>query len=388
MSSRAVSTATPFEDRSRKRRLLKIGAWLAGIAVLLVVLQLTGADIVGWLSRLWDTLTEISLQYIVAGLAFQAAQTTLTALAWYFILAAGYPHGGVRYRQILAAYAAGVAMNGFLPANIGTFASLLMYVAVISGATFPGVLGAMVVQKIFYTAIGTFVYLYLFLAVPGSFELQLGGIANHPVAAILIVGGGALLLFLLGRLFWRKFQGLWEKAKEGGAILADGRAYATKVLLPSFGSWVAKLCVTGIFLAAYGIPVTFHTIMSVIGGNSLANTVSFTPGGVGITQAVNNVSLESVTDATTATAYSLGQQIIVTAFNVVFAIVLIVWVFGWTGGKLLVTDSYAGAKEKAAEEKARRAEKKTAAREANGDESRVGRLLRREGRNGAAADGD
>ena len=97
-------------------------------------------------------MTEISLPYIVAGVFFQTIQTTLTAVAWYFILAAGYPDGGVRYRDILAAYAAGVAMNGFLPANIGTFASLLMYVALIRGSTFTGVLGATFVQKIFYTA--------------------------------------------------------------------------------------------------------------------------------------------------------------------------------------------------------------------------------------------
>ena len=112
--------------------------------------------------------------------------------------------------------------------------------------------------------------------------------------------------------------------------------------------------------------MTFHTVMSVIGGNSLANTVSFTPGGVGITQAVNNVSLSSVTTTATATAYSLGQQLIVTAWNVVFAIVVVTWVFGWTGGKQLVGQSYTGAKEKAAEQsaahKARKEEKKAAKR--------------------------
>ena len=119
-----------------------------------------------------------------------------------------------------------------------------------------------------------------------------------------------------------------------------------------------------IFLAAYGIPVTFHTVMSVVGGNSLANTVSFTPGGVGITQAVNSISLSSVTTTANATAYSLGQQLIITAWNVLFGTVLAIWVFGWTGGKQLVGTSYTGAKEKAAEQsaahKARKAEKKAA----------------------------
>ena len=365
---------TPFHDRSRSSRVTKVVLWLLGIAVALLICDVAGFDVRSWFKQLWDTMTAISLGYIVAGVFFQTIQTTLTALAWYFILAAGYPDGVFRYRDILAAYAAGVAMNGFLPANIGTFASLLMYMALIRGSTFPGILGAMTVQKIFYTAIGVFVYLYLFITVPGTFNLQLGVIDNHRLLVPLLIAGSVILAYFLIRHFWPKLKGLWEKAKQGGAILARPRDYAVKVLLPSFGSWVAKLVVIGIFLAAYNIPVTFHTIMSVVGGNSLANTVSFTPGGVGITQAVNSVSLSSVTTTENATAYSLGQQIIVTAWNVAFATALVLWVFGWTGGKQLIGESYAGAKEKAAEQsaahKARKAEKKAAkhaAKEAGSD---------------------
>jgi uncharacterized membrane protein YbhN (UPF0104 family) len=359
-----VKTVTPFHDRSRPRRLLKIALWLVGIAVVLVICHQAGFDVVGWFSDLWDTMTEISVGYIIAGVSFQTIQTTLTALAWYYILAAGYPDGGVRYRDILAAYSAGVAMNGFLPANIGTIVSLLMYVALIRGSTFAGVLGATLVQKIFYTAIGTFVYLYLFLSVPGTFDLQLGIVSDHRLLVPLLIVAAIVLVYVLVKKFWNKAEKLWDHAKQGGAILASKRDYVIKVLLPSFGSWLAKLAVIGVFLAAYNIPVTFHTIMSVMGGNSLANTVSFTPGGVGVTQAVNSVSLSSVTSPTNAAAYSLGQQLIVTAWNCVFALVLVVWVFGWTGGKQLVGQSYTGAKEKAAEQsaahKARRADKKAA----------------------------
>jgi hypothetical protein len=39
-----------------------------------------------------------------------------------------------------------------------------------------------------------------------------------------------------------------------------------------------------------------------------------------------------------------------------------VWVFGWTGGKELVESSYSDAKEKAAEQKAARAERREAKR--------------------------
>jgi uncharacterized membrane protein YbhN (UPF0104 family) len=355
----------PFRDPSRPRRLGKVIAWLIGIVALVVLLNLLGVDVRGWLSSVWDALTEISLGYLLAGWAFQTVQTTLTALAWYYILRAGFPHGGVSYLPVLAAYAAGVALNGFLPANIGTFVMLLMFVALIPGSTFVGVLGGMVVQKIFFTVVGTLVYLYLFLSVAGSFELQLNFFHDYPGLTVLMLASGVLLIVILGRIFWRRLQGLWAKAKQGGAILARPRDYFLKVFLPSLGAWLAKLGVTGIFLAGYGIPVTFHSIMSVIGGNSLANTVSATPGGVGINQAVNAIALEDYTDTATATAYSLGQQLAITVFNIVFATILVVWAFGWSGGRLLVQQSYDDAKVKVAEQKEQRAARKAEKRQAD-----------------------
>ena len=97
----------------------------------------------------------------------------------------------MRIAPIVAAYAVGVAMNGFLPANIGTFVTLMMFMAIIPSATFGGSIAAYLVQKIFFTIAGTFVYLYLFLSVPGSFDVNLGGLKDHPVSrSIVVVVGG------------------------------------------------------------------------------------------------------------------------------------------------------------------------------------------------------
>ena len=354
----------PFGDRSRPRRLAKVLGWLLGVVVLLAVLQVLGLDVLGWCSDLWDALSGIGFGYLVAGWTLQTIQTTLTAFGWYSILGAAFGTGRVAYLQILAAYATGVALNGFLPANIGTFVCLLMFVAIIPGANLPGVLGGMVVQKIFFTVAGAFVYVYLFLSVPGSLDLQLPTLHDHPVLVLLTLAGAAMLVVILGRIFWRKLKGLWAKALHGGAILATPRDYALRVALPSLGAYVAKLGVIAVFLAGYGIAVTFHTVMAVAGGNSVANTVSVTPGGVGVNQAANVASLSEVTDAATATAYSLGQQLAITAWNVVFALVLVVWAFGWTGGKLLVEQSYSDAKVKVSEQKEQRAQAKAAKRAA------------------------
>jgi uncharacterized membrane protein YbhN (UPF0104 family) len=375
--SAAASIPAAAAGPSRRRRIVKIVAWIVGLVVLLVVLHVAGVDVWGWLTELWDTVTEISFWYLVLGCLFQGLQTVLTALGWYGILRYAYP-GGVTFMPVLASYATGVALNNFLPANIGTFVTLLMYVAIVRGATFPGILAGYVVQKIFYFVIGTLIYLYLFSQVAGSFDFQFGNewdaLSNHPVLTLLIVVGGIFLLTILLRVFWRKVKVMWEKAKKGAAILSDLGAYVKWVLLPQMGGYAAKVMVIIVFLAAYGIPVTFGSVMSVLGSNQLANILSFTPGGIGVNQAFNSFALESYTDSTTATAYSLGQQLITTAFNVGFAILLICLVFGWQGGSKLVKDSYADAKVKKDEMSADRREKRDAKREARRDEARGGLL--------------
>jgi len=385
MTAAAADAVLPFNDPSRKRRVVKVVAWLVGIALAIVLLNLVGVDVIGWIKDLWDQIKAVPAGYIVAALIFQTGQTVLAGVSYYGILRAAYP-GQVTLPPIVAAYAVGVAMNNFLPANIGTFVTLLMFVAIIPACTFAGAIAAYLVQKIFFTVAGTFVYLYLFLSVPGSFDLSLGNVHNHPALTIAIIGGIVVLLVIVGRIFWRQVKKLWVQAKQGGAILSTPKRYLTQAFLPSLLSWLCKLAVIGIFLAAFAIPVTFESIMWVTGSGSLANVVSVTPGAVGITQATNAAALAACCDVPTSTAvdYSTAQQLITTAWNVFFAVVIAVWVFGWTGGKTLVSQSYTDAKVKVADQKEQRAEKKAqkrAERQAEG-KSKVDSLLHRNRDNG------
>jgi len=362
----ALDPVVPFDDPSRKRRLVKVAGWLAAIAVVVVLLNLVGVDVTGWLSNLWHEIKTVPAKYVVAGLVFQTGQTVFCGLSYYGILAAAYP-GEVAIAPIVTAYAVGVAMNNFLPANIGTFVTLLMFVALIPSCTLGGAIAAYLVQKIFFTIAGTFVYLYLFLSVPGSFDANLGNISAHPVFSVAIAAGAIVLIVIVARIFWRQVKKLWAQAKQGGVILSQPRRYMSRVFLPSFLSYVCKYAVIGIFLAAFSIPVTFESITWVVGSGSLANVASFTPGAVGITQATNALALDVCCNVAqhTAVAYSTAQQLITTAWNVIFATILVIWVFGWTGGKQLVTSSYSGAKEQIAEQKEerrRRKEEKKAAK--------------------------
>jgi uncharacterized membrane protein YbhN (UPF0104 family) len=329
----------------------RLAGWAVAIAVLWTAVDLLGWDVGAWFRQLWEAMTGVPPAYIVAGVALQTVQSTFVALAWLAILRYAFPRAEIPFKPVLASYAIGVALNGFLPAHIGTFVMIFLFLSFISGATLPGILVAWPVHKIFFTLAGFFAYAHLFTSVPGSFHMKFGTVTAHPALVAIIVVGGSTLIVMVAPLVWSRLTKLWEKAKVGAEILTHPRVYLGRVFLPEFLGWCAKLAVIGVFLAAYGIPVTFHTIMSVTGGNSLANMASITPGAVGITQAVSTASLSRVADPTTATAYSLGQQLVTTAWNQVFAILMLVWAFGWTGGRELVRQSYARAKAQAAEEK-------------------------------------
>ena len=161
-------------------------------------------------------------------------------------------------------------------------------------------------------------------------------------------------------------------------ILSRPKEYLTRAFLPSFLSWLCKLAVIGIFLAAFAIPVTFESIMWVTGSGSLANVVSVTPGAVGITQATNALALDTCCDVATdtAVAYSTAQQLITTAWNVLFATrPRRRRCSAGRAGSSSSTQSYTDAKVKVAEQKAQHAEKK-AEKKARREEEGRGRFHR------------
>ena len=338
---------------------------LIGVLVIVVIgagATLFGWDIEAWFRHIWDTITSLPLASLLGAIVLITLQTSMVALSWHSILRYGYPDAGIRFVQVLACYAAAVALNWVLPANLGTLVMLLMFTTIIAGAAFAGVLAGLVVEKIFFTIIGTACYVYLFLTVGGSFDLQLGFVSEHPVATAILLAGIVILLFLVAQMLRERIAKWWEQAKVGGQILVHPRTFLGRVVLPQAISWAAGLGIIAVFLGAYDIPVSFHTIMRVVAGNSIANMTAVTPGGAGVTQAFNVVSLKGITSASNATAYSVAQQLVVTVWSIVLAIALLVRAFGWSGGKTLVQQSYSEARQKSAEQSAARKAKRQAKR--------------------------
>jgi uncharacterized membrane protein YbhN (UPF0104 family) len=334
------------EARPVGARVMRVCVWLAGIALVLLVLDVLGVPVTDWIRQLFKDVRTVPATAIAGGVVLETLQTVLAAVSWLTILRAAFPQTGVPFRPVLASYAVAVALNGFLPANIGTLVMMLMFVTLIAGATFAAILSGFIVQKIPFTVLSVAVYVYLFATVEGSLSLELGFLSAHPVLSVVIAVGVVVLLMLVGRYVWRRATKLRDQVKSGGAVLGQPRRFTVGVVLPAVGSFAARLGIVAVFLAGYSIPLTFHTVMAVTGANSVSSSLSVTPGGVGVTQALNVVVLESVTSTANATAYSVAQQLIVSAWDVLFAVALVAWVFGWSGGKQLIRESYSDAQVK------------------------------------------
>jgi uncharacterized membrane protein YbhN (UPF0104 family) len=101
-------------------------------------------------------------------------------------------------------------------------------------------------------------------------------------------------------------------------------------------------------MAAFGIPITAFTVFLVASSHMLSGIFAITPGGVGQTQALDVATLSRQAPTGSVAAFSITQDSILTIWNVVLGLALMLWVFGLSQVKALFS-------RKPAEEPAERA---------------------------------
>src|SRR5262245_60515132 len=109
------------DDESIAVRLLRIVAWVAAVSLVIGLLDLIGVPVSDWIRDLFRKIREVPAWAVAGGITLQTLQTTLTAVAWLTILRAAFPKAEISLRLVVASYALAVAMNSFLPANVGTW---------------------------------------------------------------------------------------------------------------------------------------------------------------------------------------------------------------------------------------------------------------------------
>jgi uncharacterized membrane protein YbhN (UPF0104 family) len=297
------------------------------------------AQLWDWVAGVLGRIDDISIYWLVLALVLKTAESALVAVGWRNILRAAYPRSDLTFKTSWGASQGGNAINAVTPAQAGTAAMIGIFRASIPGSSVAGVTSAAVVQSLFFTGLSVVIVILVVVFEPrtvsrGSPSDEAGGfIHQHPFWTILIVVAAAALAVVIWRRLEPRLLDLWEKAKAGGAILRDWRRYALEVALPSGASFICRIGVNVVFMAAFSIPITAYTVFLVAASHMLSGLFAVTPGGVGQTQALDIATLRNHASTEDIAAFSITQDAVMTIWNVVLGVTVMLWAFGWGAAK-------------------------------------------------------
>jgi uncharacterized membrane protein YbhN (UPF0104 family) len=205
----------------------------------------------------------------------------------------------------------------------------------VPGSSVAGVTSAAVVQSLFITGVSVVIVICVAIFRPhtvskGSPSDETGGIlAAHPVLVPVVIVAAAVILYFLWPRLKPRILVQWRKAKQGAAIFRDWRRYAREVALPSTASYCCRIGVNVVFMAAFVIPISAFTVFLIASSHMLSGIFAITPGGVGQTQALDVATLRNYAATSDVAAFSVTQDSILTIWNVMLGLGVLVWAFGF-----------------------------------------------------------
>ena len=299
-------------------------------------------DLGHWVARVFARIGDMSPYWLVLALGLKTVESALIGLVWRNILRAAYPKSGLSFKVAWGASQGGTAINAVLPAQGGTAAMIGIFRASVPGASVSGLAAATVVEAAFFGVVS--VLMVIVVSVLSPHMVSRGSPSNessdfltsHPYAVPLAIVAVVVIAALLWPRLKPRVVQEWSKAKKGAAIFSDWHRYATEVALPSTASYCCRTGVNVVFMAAFGIPITVFTVLLVASSHTLSQIFAITPGGVGQTQALDVATLRRYGSSASAAAFSIAQDSVMTIWNVVLGIVVMLWAFGWGFTKDLV----------------------------------------------------
>ncbi len=274
----------------------------------------------------WRHLAAVGWGALALGCLMHVFRLSARVRAWQNILRAAYPEARVLFRDVFAAYWAGVAVNALTPARGGDVVKL--YIAkhrVKQGTTYPTLASSLLVETLFDLVFGvclllTAAQLGLLPALPDlpkipAFDWSYA--VEHPrIAAIF---GVVLLIAIVVVTVWatRHIVAFKERVRLGFAVLNDWHVYLREVVSWQALSWAFRIASVSFFLRAFHVPVNWETVLTVLVVSGVATTLPLTPGGLGTTQAVLVFALSGWASASAVLSFSVGMQISTVVVNVV-----------------------------------------------------------------------
>ena len=280
----------------------------------------------------FSSLADIGWGSLVLALFAFTAYLSLRSRASYNVLRAAYPDKRFAWKEIWGAYFAGYGFNSVIPARGGDVVRLVLTKNAIPGATYPAVAAAFAVETVFDIVMGTLILTFAFsqgvFPKPPDFAklnaFDLAFFAQHPQFTLFFLTFVAVAgLAAIGILSVR-IRAFWARVRQGLTILFDRRRYVREVFLVQLAGWGFRFTAFWLLLEAFDVAGggSVKNVLLVLGVQAVAAAVPFTPGGAGVQQAL----LVKVFGGSAA-AYSVGQQIAISAWVFMIGFLSLVFIF-------------------------------------------------------------
>jgi uncharacterized protein (TIRG00374 family) len=297
---------------------------------------------------------------LLLGLAFFGLNLTLRSRAFFNSLRAAYPAAAFQWRRVWGAYFAAVGFNNVVPARGGDVIKLFLTRSSIPDSRYPTVAAAFFVESVFDICVGVLVLVFAFtqgvFPKPPDFSklssFDISYLAEHFHLTLFLITALGVLGLVAFALLAERAKAFWVRVRQGVTILSDRRRYLREVAALQAVGWLCRFAAFWFLLEAFRVGASVEHVLLVFAVNQVAGAVPFTPGGLGVQQALLVKVFATSAPTAIVAAYSVGQQIAIAAFTALFGLGAIVFIFRFRSFKEVL---YAGRASRDAERAAERA---------------------------------
>ena len=272
-----------------------------------------------------DQVTDVGWLAVAIALGLQFAKLFVRSIAWRNILQASYPKTPIPQRSVVGAYLAGVGVNSIVPGRAGDLVKIYLVHRRVEGTTYTTLASTLVTETLLdFVLAGAILLWALTQGVLPSLHV-LPSIHSFDWTWLLArTKRGALAFALLSTavivgIWWaaRHVDHFKQKVGRGFWILRDRRRYAREVASWQLLSWMFRIASVYFFLKAFHVHASIHNALLAQVVDSLSTLLPFSPGGVGTKQGLLVYVLNGEASSSRLLAFSVGQYVAVTAFNVI-----------------------------------------------------------------------
>jgi glycosyltransferase 2 family protein len=279
----------------------------------------------------FDELASVGWGALAIALGLHFGKVVLRTFAWRNILAAAYPGTRMPWRSIFGAYVAGVGVNSIVPGRGGDLVKLFLVRHRVPATTYTTLASTLLAETVLDLVLALAIFLWALTqgVLPGLHVLpnlpsfDWGWLLGHTKASATVV---ALLTVGAIALWWWASQHVSDfraRIGLGLVILRDRRRYAREVASWQLASWVLRIASLYFFLEAFHVHASIHNALLAQVVDSLSTLLPFSPGGVGTKQGFLVFVLKGEASTSRLLAFSVGQYVAVTLFNVAIGAIAI-----------------------------------------------------------------